>query len=489
MRLGHVNYLIGRVIVALGAAMLLPLICSLIYKESEFAAFAWSIPICLLAGGALLFFCRGSKSQTLRRRDSLLFATLVWVSLAFFGSLPYVFSGCFADYATCFFESMSGFTTTGASAVRITETLPHGILLWRSLSHWLGGAGVVLIFVMLLQRRDDSGEGMAVYNAEFSGGALTQRIAPRMEDNARAIFAVYVSITLLCLGALLLGGMSFFDAVNHAMSTAATGGFSTHTLSIEYFGSAYIEWVVSFFMIVAGINYSLLYLMVIKGRLKAGFKNQELRLYLFVIAAATLLLTVCLGVSGQYAEEGIVFSLRKSLFQSASIITTTGFASADFGLWPGFARFLLFGLMLAGGCAGSTAGSIKMGRWLVALKALGTELLSVYRPRAVRGVNYNGKPLGTELIRRMTTYFFLYVTLALGGGLLLALAGMEPVEAAGAAVASLGNVGPAVGSVGVAGSYAQVSAFGKYVLTFLMLVGRLELFTVLVLFTPKIWKK
>ena len=489
MRLGRINYLIGKIILALGCAMLLPLICALIYGEGDASAFAVSTPICVICGGLLMLATRAHRGETLRRRDSLLFATLVWVSLAFFGALPYLFSGSMGGFSACFFESMSGFTTTGASAVRITETLPHGVLLWRSISHWLGGAGIVLVFVVLLQKRDDTAEGMAVFNAEFSGGSLSERILPRMEDNARAIFSVYAGLTVLCLIALLAGGMSFFDAVNHSMSTVATGGFSTHTLSIEYFNSPYIEWTISLFMILSGINYGLIFVMLLKGRFRNGIRNQELRLYLAVIAGAALLLTVCLSVSGQYAGEGALCSLRKALFQTASIVTTTGFATADFGLWPDFARCLLFMLMLAGGCAGSTAGSIKMGRWLVALKSLGAELAAVYRPRGVRKVYYNGKPLSSELTRRMTTYFFLYICLAMAGGVALTLAGMTPVEALGAAIASLGNVGPAIGSVGVAGSYALVPAAGKWILAFLMLVGRLELFTVLVLFLPGTWRK
>ena len=226
MRLGRIGFLIGQIICVVGIFMLLPMICSLIYGEGEAVrAFALSAPICLVCGGLLALLSRGYRRQTMRKRDGFLFATLVWLSSAFFGALPLAFCGCFESFSACFFESMSGFTTTGATACANVEALPHGILIWRSLSHWLGGAGIVLIFVALFQQRDDKGESVAVFNAEFSGGSLSPRVSPRIEDNARAAFGVYVALTMLCVIFLAAGGMSLFDSANHAMSAVATGGF------------------------------------------------------------------------------------------------------------------------------------------------------------------------------------------------------------------------------------------------------------------------
>ena len=489
MRTGRIFFLIGRIIVVLGLAMILPLACSLIYKDGDTAAFGISIIICLVCGLLLVLANRRHRRQTMRRRDSFLFATLVWLSAAFFGALPFLFYGSFPDFASCFFESMSGFTTTGASALALVESQPHGILLWRSLSHWLGGAGIVLIFVTLIQRGDDRGEGVVIFKAEYSGGNLTQRVSPRIEDNALDIFCVYTGITLLCMLFLLGGGMSFFDAVNHSMSIAATGGFSTKTLSIAAFNSAYLEWVTAVFMIISGINYGLIYMMVVRRRIGSFFKNQELRMYLAVIAVSSVLIALSLHHSGYYVQEGFAYSLRQGLFHTASIVTTTGLVATDFDLWPHFARFILVALMLAGGCSGSTAGSIKISRWLVALKSLCAEFTKVYRPNAVRRVYYNNKLVSGDVSRRMITFFFLYICLAIMGGLLLTLAGMDWLEGLTSAMTALGNVGPATGSVGPAGSFAEVSAAAKWVLSFLMLVGRLELYTVLVLFAPGIWKK
>ena len=490
MRLGRIYYLLGKILITVGLVMFLPLICSVIYGEDTFAAFAKAIPICLVLGIALMAICRDHSHETIRKRESFLFVTMAWLCSAFLGALPFYFAHSFPDFASCFFESMSGFTTTGATAFFSVEAQPHGILLWRSIMQWLGGAGIVVMFVALIQQRtDDRGEGVSIFKAEYSGGSFSERISPRVENSAKAIAMVYVGLTLLCLLFLLLGNMSFFDAINHSMTTIATSGFSTKDMSIEAFDSAYIEWVITIFIVLAGINFGLMYITLVRGKIKHALQNQELRLYISVLLIGTAALTASLVINNYYPEGGFGYSLRKGAFQAATIITTTGFSSANYDAWPNMARFLLFFLMMAGGCAGSTAGSVKMFRWFVAIKGLGAELLGIARPKAVRKIYYNKKMLDDNSVRRITNFFFLYIVIVFLGGLALTGAGLNWLEAFGASVAAIGNIGPAIGSLGPAGHYATVSVAGKWILSFLMIVGRLEIYTVLVLFIPWMWRK
>ena len=492
MRIARVFYQVGKIIIIVGLAMFVPMICSLIYGEQEASAFAVSIPVCLLVGFLLLVTCHEYNAQTMRRRDSFLFVTMAWLSAAFFGALPFYISGAFPDFASCFFESMSGFTTTGATAFSSVEAQSNGILLWRSFSQWIGGAGIILIFVALIQRSpsgDDRGEGNTIFKAEYSGAIFSQRVSPKIENNAKAIFLIYLGLTVLCLGFLLLGKMNGFDAVNHAMTVIATGGFSTKDLSIEAFNSAYIEWVVLVFICLSGLNYALMYLVFVRRKWEKAWQNQELRLYFLILLVATLVLAVSLYINNYYPGQGFGFDLRKGAFQAATIITTAGFSSADYGAWPNFAVFFLFCLMMVGGCAGSTSGSIKIHRWFVAVKGLSAELLGVSRPKAVHKISYNKKMLSEETTRRMLNFFFFFIGMVFLGSMALTWTGLPWVEALGAAVSALANVGPAIGSLGPAGNFAEVSIIGKWIISFLMLVGRLEIYTVLVLFIPLMWRK
>ena len=484
MRTGRICFLLGKILIILGLTMLLPLITALICKEGDAPAFALSTVISCTCGGALMWAFRGSREQNLRHRDSFLFVTMVWVESALFGALPYLIYGCLADPAAALFESMSGFTTTGATVITDIEALPHGILLWRSLTHWLGGAGIVLLLISLVQKPSATSEGSMIFRAEFSGGALAERVAARAEDNAKAIFGVYIIMTLLAALALLLCGMSPFDAINHALSIAATGGFS----SIGYYNSPLIEWVVAIFLLLFSINFTLYYLFFVRRRYKKALHDPELRLFLILVVFFVAIITFSLW-RGFYTEYNALHSLRYSFFQTASLISSGGFVTADYDQWPSLARMALFLLLIVGGCAGSTAGSVKTNRFYIAFAAVKRELTAVFRPNTISTLHYNGKSVSSSVARSMTYYLYIYFALALGSALLLCAMGVDWIEALVAAFATIGNNGPAFGSFGPAGTFASLCAGGKLLLSLLMLIGRLELYTVLVLLVPALWRK
>lgn len=484
MRVGRVFYLIGKISLILAAAMLLPVLTSLYYGE-DLSPFLRAIPICLLAGGLLLFAFRRQSSQIMRQRECYLFVTAVWVYAGAMAGLPYLFAGVVPDFASSFFETVSGFTTTGATVLTNVDVLPRGILLWRSFTHWLGGAGIVLLFVALIQRNSSS-EGVNIYKAEYSGGALSQRLAVRIEENAQIIFVVYLVLTLVCTLLLLLGGMSLFDAVNHTMSTVSTGGFSTRNASLAAF-SPYCQWVVGIFMVLSGMNFSLYFLLFVRRKFRQVFGDEETGAYLGTLLVATLLVVISLEQGGFY--EHLEERLRHAFFQVASIMSTAGFVSADFDQWPALARGILVMLLICGGCSGSTASGIKFSRIVILAKSSSRELRSLFRPQQVQRIEYNGKRLEESVPRSMVYFVFLYFALILLGSLVLMLDGANWMEALVNSLSCLGNVGPGLGPTGPVGNYAAVPVVSKYMLSFLMLAGRLEIYTILVLFMPSVWKK
>ncbi len=485
MRLGRVFYLIGRISLILGAAMVLPLAVALFYGDGDAGAFLRSIPVCLLAGLALMVLCRKQRKQIMRQRECYLFVTGVWVYAGLVGCLPFLFSGATPDFASAFFETISGFTTTGATVCTNIEGLGHGVLLWRSLSHWLGGAGIVLLFVALIQQ-NSTGEGMSLYKAEYSGGALSQRLAVRIEDNARIIFLVYLGLTLACLLCLLLCGMSLFDAVNHAFATVSTGGFSTRNASLAACNPA-SQWGIAGFLLLSGVNFSLYFLLLVRRRVGAVLRDNELVVYLAIAAGVTGLIFLSLHRAAYFPTAGE--DLRHAFLQTASILTTGGFASDNFDQWPSLARGLLFLLLLVGGCSGSTASGVKVSRIVILAKRITQELIATFRPQQVRRVEYNGRRLEGEVSQHMLVFFTAYMMLTVLGMLVLMFTGVEWQESLSACLCTLGNVGPGWGSFGPVGNFAACTPLAKYVLCFLMLAGRLELFTMLVLFVPAVWKK
>ena len=488
MRIGRVFYLLGRVLAVIGATMAVPLVVALICHEGDAWVFALCTPILVGLGLMIQHALSRYSSVTLRLRDSFLFVTLTWVVAALAGSLPYMFYNCFPDPVSALFESFSGFTTTGATAMADIEIMPQGILIWRSLSHWLGGAGIVMLFMTIMQRDSRSNEGNQLVKAEFSGGVLAQRATARSEDNAMAILKVYLALTAACLICLLLSGLDFLDSLNHALSTAATGGFSTMNASVGAFNNPAAEWVVAVFLFLSSINLALYYLFFVRKLRGRVLRDQEMRMFVALTLVAVALVFVDIRLH-LYADESAGFSLRRAVFQVLAILSSGGFCTADYDAWPTLSRFILILLIVIGGCAGSTASSIKLNRFFVVGATLKRDLVAIFRPQAVTPINYNGRPVSASVTRSVSLYFYLYFGLTVLGTVICAAIGMDWHEAFVGCLASISNVGPALGSLGPAGNYAAVPALGKLVMSFLMLAGRLEVYTVMVLFCPSLWRK
>ena len=489
MRISPVLYILGKVLLVLGGAMLLPLGVALSYGQGDAMPFVYSIIPTWLSAALLLFFFHKSSHTPLRQREGFLFVSLVWLAAALYGALPFCFEAAFkANFTDALFESMSGFTTTGASSLANIEGLPRGLLFWRALTPWLGGAGIVMLFIAFLRGKDGSGAGAQIFNAEHSGGELADKITPRISDGAKALCLIYVGLTVAETALLLLGGLDLYDALIHAFGSISTGGFSSHNTGVAYYNSAYVEWVVTAFMLIASINLGLYYQLLARNRSKL-MRDEEARVFVIICAAAIVLVTAALSKQQVYAGQSLGFIIRQAALQTVSVITTTGFATGDHVAWPAFARGLVFMLAFVGGCVGSTASSIKVSRVIVAFKACRNELLEMAHPRLVNKLYFNKKPLGQNTVRHVMLLMAAFCFFTATGALLLTLSGLTIAEAFSASLACISNVGPGMGGIMASLDYTALNALAKYVLIFNMLVGRLEIFTVLVLFLPRVWKK
>jgi len=489
MRTSPVLYLLGKVLLVLGAAMLIPLGLALGYGQGDAGAFVYAIIPTWLCAGLLLFFFRKSSATPLRSREGFLFVSLVWLAAALFGALPFCFSSAFkAGLLDALFESMSGFTTTGASALADIEALPLGLLFWRALTPWLGGAGIVMLFIAFLRGKDGSGAGVQIFNAEHAGGELADKITPRVSDGAKALCLIYVGLTLLQAALLALGGMSVYDAVIHAFGSISTGGFSGRNAGIAYYNSAYIEWVTVIFMFLASINFALYYQLIARSRGKL-IRDEEARVFTVICLAAIALITLSLSSQPAYAGHSLSYTIRQAALQTVSVITTTGFATGDHESWPAFARGLVFMLAFVGGCIGSTASSIKVSRVIVAFKACRNELLEMVHPRLVKKLYFNKKPVNPGTVQHIMLLIAAFGFFTMAGALALTLSGLNLTEALSASLSCISNVGPGLGGISPPLVYADLNALGKWALIFNMLIGRLEIFTVLVLFLPSVWRR
>ena len=455
---------------------------SLFYGEEDLWAFLWSAGVTLAAG--VLGVVLGRKpGRGLGRRDGYVIVSLTWVLFSLFGMLPFLIGGYLPSAADAFFETMSGFTTTGATMFNDLDAMPHGILFWRAFTHWVGGLGIVFFTIAVLPIFGKG--GIFLFGAE-STGVRQEKVHPRIGVTAKWSWSIYLGLNVSAAVLLWAGGMSVFDAVCHAMAATATGGFSTHQASVAWFGSAYIEYVLAFFMFISGVNFTLLYLLFLRGRVKAFFKDIELRWYLGSVLVITVLVAGCLWwQTPMDAEE----AFRRSLFQVVSVHTTTGFSSADYMTWPPFAWMLLGLAMFLGGCAGSTSGAIKSIRMVILAKVLRNEFRQRSHPNAVLPVRVNGQVLPPQARSSLLGFLALYVALVAAGWLLLSAMGVGSMESFSVVVSALGNGGLGLGLYGPAYSWASLPEAGKWLLSFLMLVGRLELFTVFLLFTPEFWKE
>lgn len=441
-------------------------------------AFVLSIIITLVMGLILLAY--GKKDGRMGVREGFVIVAGAWLLTSLTGALPYALSGAVPTYLDGLFESVSGLTTTGASVIDNVEILPKSILLWRSLTHWLGGMGIIVLFIVFLPNMTGA---VHLFNAEVTG-PTSERVLPRIRDNALKLWQIYFGLTVAQIFLLIIVGMNWFDAINHSFATMATGGFSTKNTSIAYYDNLWIELIIIVFMIIAGVNFSLYY-QAWRSGLNKIFKDIEFQFYLLIIIVSTLLIALSLwwtmGIDGGN-------SLRQALFQVASIITTTGFATANFDQWPSATKIILLCLMFIGGSAGSTAGGMKVSRIVLLFKLGWVELRRAIHPKAVINVRFAKKTVDPVIFNTVAVFFFLFLSIFAVATLLLAAIGLEPLDAMSAVVATLGNVGPGFGVIGPTTTFSSINAFGESVLILCMLLGRLELFTLLVLVQPEFWR-
>ena len=445
----------------------------------------WALLIsALISGGtgAIMYFAAGKDvKKAIGKREGYIIVTFAWVIISLFGALPFVLCGAIPGYTDAFFETISGFTTTGATILTDIEAMPKGLLFWRSTTHWIGGMGIIVLSLAILPFLGIG--GMQLFIAEVPG-PTPDKLHPRITQTAKRLWGIYVLLTVVETGLLMLGGMNLFDGLCHAFGTMATGGFSTKNASIAGF-SPYIQYVITIFMILAGTNFSLHYL-ALHGKLRDVFKNEEYRYYLGAIGFTTVIITLSLFFT---EINDIEHAFRDSIFTVVSIITTTGFITADYLIWPGVLWFIIFLLMFVGGSAGSTGGGIKVMRQLLLFKNSLLELKRQMHPQAVIPVRMNGRPVSQDIIFNVLAFFLIYMISFALGTFVMSMLGLDFESAIGTTAATIGNIGPGIGSVGPVGNYAGIPLFGKWFLTFLMLLGRLELFTVLILFSPAFWKR
>jgi trk system potassium uptake protein TrkH len=415
-------------------------------------------------------------------KSGFLFVTLAWVSASALGALPFYLSGSIASYADCYFETMSGFTTTGASILSEIEALPKSILFWRSMTHWLGGMGIVVLTVAIFPLLGFG--GLHLMEAEAPGPSV-DKITPRVASTAKILWLIYLGLTVIETVLLMFGGMDLFDAVTHTFGTLATGGFSPKNSSVGFYRSAYIDAVITIFMLMAGLNFSLYY-KILTGRFRAVLKDSEMKVYLAIFFIATLIMSVDL-LGKNYASFGESF--RFASFQAATILTTTGFVTTDYMQWSNLSQNVLFVLMFIGGCAGSTGGGIKVIRILTLFKMSLTEMKYLVHPRGVFGIFVNGQYLKKNIVYDIAALVFLYFVVFFAVVFFVAAGGYDIMTSVGASIACIGNIGPGFGLVGPVFNYSFFPDYIKWVLTFAMLVGRLEVYTVLILLTPVFWKK
>jgi len=480
MNFSRVLHILSLIVLLIGFAMTPSFLFSCFYREPDLYPWICTILITLLIGYSI--YKRTEQVSELNIKEAFCVVGLSWIVFAGFGAIPYLFSGVFSNFIDAYFEAMSGFTTTGATVITNIEALPHGILFWRSFTHWLGGMGVIVLSLVLLPLLGIG--GVQLFKAE-SPGPSADKLTPKIAQTAKILWQVYVLLSVIEVILLYLGGMSLFDSFCHTFGTMATGGFSTKNASIGAFNSLYIEGVITVFMFLAGVNFALHYRFLI-GNFNSYFKNKEFVFYSAVIIFAVI--AIVLNING-VVYDNLGDSLRYGVFQVVSIVTTTGFCTANFDQWPAFSKLLLVFLMFLGGCAGSTGGGMKHIRVLLLLKYAARELKVVLFPKAVFAIKLGDEPVSKDVMKNVLGFFVISMFLFIGATLAMSLFGLDLVSAFTSVVATLWNIGPGLARVGAIENYAHISYPGKIVLSFCMVLGRLEIFTILLLFTRSMWKK
>jgi len=479
MNFGIIKKILGTILI-LEALFMLPSFFISIYLD-QIDKFPFLISIIITGIVGYILFRKKADSKVIKVKEGLAIVTFGWLSISLFGCLPFIISGSIPSFIDAFFETVSGFTTTGATIISDIEALPKGILFWRSFTHWIGGMGILVFTVALLPAMGIG--GFQIFKAE-SPGPTADRFVPRIKDTAKLLYITYFSITIIEIILLSIGGMSLYDATVHTFGTVGTGGFSTRNSSIGAFNSTYIHIVISIFMLLSGINFSLYYALI-KGKWRDVLRNQELKFYLGIVFTAIVLIGLNLAIS---SYDSISLAFKDALFQVSSIVTTTGYATANFDNWPTFSKSILFLLIFVGGCAGSTAGGIKNIRILVLLKLIKREIAKIFHPKAIIPIKNGNKKIQEETVSSITSFFVLYGLIFVVGTIVISLEGISLESSASAVAATIGNVGPGFGFVGPTRTFAEFNPFSKLLFSTFMLLGRLELFTVIAFIAPKTWR-
>ncbi|NLV36729.1 MAG: TrkH family potassium uptake protein [Clostridiaceae bacterium] len=471
---------LGIVLCGEAALMIPSLIVSLIYGQEDTRAFLISISI-LLVVSFILYRVKPVTTE-IYARDGFAIVSLSWFLVAFFGALPFVLSGAIPSFIDAYFETVSGFTTTGATILKEVESLPRGILFWRSFTHWVGGMGVLVLMLAVLP--SVKATSIHIMQAE-SPGPSPGKLVPKIRETGKILYLIYFAMTAILIACLLLAGMPLYDSLVHAFGTAGTGGFSMRNTSIGAYNNVAIEVIITIFMFIFGVNFSLYY-QSLKGNIRTFLRDGEFRLYLGIVLASILLITLDLNAN---VFNTIGESLRHASFQVSTIISTTGYSTTDFNLWPSFSKAILVLLMFIGASAGSTAGGIKCIRIVLLFKVIRREILKIVHPRSVHVVKVNGKAVDEEMLSGVTVFFFAFIMIFASAVLLVSLDGKDMVTNFTAVATSIGNVGPGLGIVGPMGNFSSYSLLSKIVFSFCMITGRLEIFPVLLLFAPSFWKR
>lgn len=477
--------IVGGLLLFEGVFLLSAVLVAKIYKE-EIISYFWITSAIAVSLGLLFYFIGRHASPMIGKREGSIIVTSIWLVFSFIGLLPYWLSGSIPSFTDAFFETMSGFTTTGASILNNIESLPNSLLYWRSLTQWIGGLGIIVISIALLPIFGFS--TVQLFSAEATG-PTKDKIHPKMSETAKRLLAIYIVLTVIETLLLVIAGMGWFDAVNHSFTTMATGGFSTKQANIGYWTSPAIQYIIIFFMFIAGVNFSLFYFMI-KGKINKIKENEELRFFFIITLVSTFLVGISIvDLSNIQSLQSLEVIFRESLFNVVSLMTTTGFVTIDYMLFKPVVWIILLIVMLIGASAGSTAGGMKLVRVLLAVKYAYYEFKRIIHPNAVFPVKYNGLIVRDEIITRVLAFIMLYIVLIIIGTIVLAFSGMGFMESISGMITCISDVGPGLGSIGPVTNFASIPDFSKWFLSFVMLIGRLEVFTVLIIFTPIFWKK
>ena len=475
-----IMYVLGIILMIEAFFMLFNVVISYIYHEPFVKKnfFAFLITFCL---GFILFISnRIGLSRGFSRKDSFLLVTLSWLVISLFGTLPYLLTQSIPLFTNAFFESVSGFTTTGSSILTDIEVLPKSMLFWRSLTHWIGGMGIIVLFIALFPMMKVG--KIYLFNAEASV-VVEEKTFPRIFSVARTIWLIYILLTFLEIILLYIGGMNLFDSVCHAFATVATGGFSTKNTSIGNY-SPYIQYVVAIFMILSATNFNI-YLLMLKKKFSSVFKNEEWRTYLLILFIIVVIVAIILYANDIYNLEQ---SFRYALFNVASLMSATGFATTDYLLWPALAWMFILLVMFIGASSGSTGGGVKVVRYVILIKKIKSTFQEIIHPNIISPVRYNGHVVEDDIVFKVLVFIIMYFIIVIVGTFILLILGVDPLTAFGSSLTAMGGMGPGLGLTGPAGNFSSIPVVGKYILIILMLIGRLEIFSVLILFTKEYWK-